>query len=152
MQYKDCKNILLFALCFDMCFFIKTWLFSIMLIIIFYSLLISVSNSHFEQLSQRSRNDSISLDVYYKIWSNYHDWEWKNNNKKTLAKHVTWQNHPLVAKFRILKGIYCTGFCSGFLWKHELNLRGSHWSCTVKKVFLEILQISQENICVEVSF
>ena len=46
----------------------------------------------------------------------------------------------------------CTGFCSGVFWKHELNLRSSHWSCSVKKVFLENLQISQENNCVEVSF
>ena len=27
----------------------------------------------------------------------------KNNNRKTLAKHVTWQNHSPTAKFRILK-------------------------------------------------
>ena len=45
-----------------------------------------------------------------------------------------------------------TGFCSGLLWKQELNLRSRHWSCSVKKVFLENLQISQENTCVEVSF
>ena len=25
-----------------------------------------------------------------------------------------------------------TGFCSGLLWKHELNLRSSHWSCSIK--------------------
>ena len=36
--------------------------------------------------------------------------------------------------------------------KHELNLRSSHWSCSVKKVFLENLQISQEDTCVEVYF
>ena len=46
----------------------------------------------------------------------------------------------------------CTRFCSRLLWKHELNLRSSHWSCSVKRVFLEHLQISQENDCVEVSF
>ena len=46
----------------------------------------------------------------------------------------------------------CTGFCLGLLWKHELYLRSSHWSCSVKKVFLEILQISQENTCVKASF
>ena len=33
-----------------------------------------------------------------------------------------------------------TGFCSGLLWKHELNLRSSHWSCSVKRVFLEHFQ------------
>ena len=37
---------------FDMYFFIKTYLFSIMMIIIFYSILISASNSHF-QLSMK---------------------------------------------------------------------------------------------------
>ena len=26
-----------------------------------------------------------------------------------------------------------TGFCSGLLWKHELNLRSGHWSCSAKK-------------------
>ena len=26
-----------------------------------------------------------------------------------------------------------TGFCSGLLWKYELNLRSIHWSCSVKK-------------------
>ena len=45
-----------------------------------------------------------------------------------------------------------TGFCAELLWKHELNLRSSYWSCSVKKVLLENLQISQENNCVEVSF
>ena len=45
-----------------------------------------------------------------------------------------------------------TSFCSGLLWKHKLNLRGSHWSCSVKKVFLENLQISQENDCDKVFF
>ena len=44
------------------------------------------------------------------------------------------------------------GFCSGLFWKQESNLRSSHWSCSVKKVFLENLQISQENNCIEVSF
>ena len=43
-----------------------------------------------------------------------------------------------------------TGFCSGLLWKYELNLRSSQ-SCSVKKLFLENLQIAQENTCVEVS-
>ena len=45
-----------------------------------------------------------------------------------------------------------TGFCSGLLWKHELNLRSSHWSCSVKRVFIEHLQITQENDCLEISF
>ena len=44
-----------------------------------------------------------------------------------------------------------TGFCSGLLWKDELNLRSSHRSCSVKNVFLENLQISRENDRVEVS-
>ena len=45
-----------------------------------------------------------------------------------------------------------TGFCSELLRKHDLILRSSPWNSSVKKVFLEILQISQENTCVEVSF
>ena len=44
------------------------------------------------------------------------------------------------------------GFCFGLLWKYELNLRSSHWSSSVKKVFLENVQIPQENTCVEASF
>ena len=46
----------------------------------------------------------------------------------------------------------CTAFCSRPLWKHECNLRSSHWICSVKKVFLENFQISHENNCVDVSF
>ena len=34
----------------------------------------------------------------------------------------------------------------------ELNLKSSCWSCSVKKVFLDIWQVSQENTCAEVSF
>ena len=49
LQYKDYRNIFTFALCFDMNFFIKVSLFSIMVIIIFYSILTSLSNSHFQQ-------------------------------------------------------------------------------------------------------
>ena len=41
-----------------------------------------------------------------------------------------------------------TGFCSGLLWKRELNLRSIHWSCSVKKAFWEHFQILQENNCV----
>ena len=26
-----------------------------------------------------------------------------------------------------------TNFCFGLLWKHDFNLRSSHWSCSVKK-------------------
>ena len=44
------------------------------------------------------------------------------------------------------------GFCPELLRKQDLNLRSSHWNSSVKKVFLEILQILQKNICVEVSF
>ena len=35
-----------------------------------------------------------------------------------------------------------TGFC---FRKHKLNLRSSHWNCSLKKVFLEVLQISKES-------
>ena len=66
LQYKDYKNIVPFALCFDMYFFIKTWLFSILVIIIFNSIMASVSNSHCQQQSRRWRNDNISLDVWEK--------------------------------------------------------------------------------------
>ena len=45
-----------------------------------------------------------------------------------------------------------TGICSELLRKHDLNLRSSHWNYSVKKVFLKILQISQENTCAEISF
>ena len=49
------------------------------------------------------------------------------------------------------KGMYNVVY-SELVWKHELNLRSSHWNSSVKTVFLEIFQISQENTCVEVSF
>ena len=35
-------------------------------------------------------------------------------------------------------GVSRTAFCSGFLWKHELNLRSNHWSCAVKNGVLKI--------------
>ena len=39
------------------------------------------------------------------------------------------------------------------LFSRNLSLqRSSHWRCTVKKVFLKISQISQENVFVGVSF
>ena len=31
----------------------------------------------------------------------------------------------------------CTVFFFGLLWKHELKLRNSHWSCSVKNSFLK---------------
>ena len=42
-------------------------------------------------------------------------------------------------------------------WKHQkissfLFIKTATWSCSVKKVFLEILQNSQENTCARVSF
>ena len=42
-----------------------------------------------------------------------------------------------------------TDFCSGLPWKHELNLRNSHWNCSVEKGVLRIFLISQGNTCVE---
>ena len=30
-----------------------------------------------------------------------------------------------------------TGFCSGILWKYELNVRSSHWSCSLKNGVLK---------------
>ena len=44
------------------------------------------------------------------------------------------------------------GFCSGLLWKHELNLRSRHWSCSVKKDVLRKLAKFTENTCFKVSF
>ena len=38
------------------------------------------------------------------------------------------------------------------LWTHELNVRGSHQNSSVKKLFLEILLVSQQDNFVEVSF
>ena len=29
--------------------------------------------------------------------------EKKNSNRETLVKHVTWQNHSVIAKFKMLK-------------------------------------------------
>ena len=53
----------------------------------------------------------------------------------------------------VLIGDSPSGFCSGLFWRHKLKLRSSHWShCSVKNIFLENFQISQENTCVEVSF
>ena len=42
-------------------------------------------------------------------------------------------------------------------WKHQkissfLFIKTANWGCSVKKVFLEILQNSQENTCARVSF
>ena len=44
------------------------------------------------------------------------------------------------------------GFCSELLSKHELHLRSSHWNSSVENIFLEILQILQENTCVKSLF
>ena len=140
------------------------------------------------------------------LWEKYHAQEEKNSNRKSLGKTVTWQNHSVIAKYRILKilkwlkfkvffpsvnlslifkssrsqmffkiGVLknfaiftgkhnagrCrppfaehlqwlllnfggskyffqqnlvfiadghTGFCSELLWKHESNVRSSHWN------------------------
>ena len=45
-----------------------------------------------------------------------------------------------------------TGFFSVLFRKHDLNLRSSHWDFSVKKEFLEVLQISQENTFAEFFF
>ena len=47
----------------------------------------------------------------------------------TAAKTFLQRNLVFIADSR-------TFFCSGLLWKHELNLRSSHWSCSVKKFVL----------------
>ena len=146
-----------------------------------------------------------------------------------MARHVTWQNHSVITKFRILKSLKwlkfkvyfpsvnlslnfkssrsqmffkigvlknfaileplsnkvagfllqntyggcfwlfvaestflqlnfvfiadnCTNFCPRLLLKHELNLRSSHWSCSVKKADFRNFKISQVNTYAEVSF
>ena len=48
LQRKDYKSILLFALCFDIYFFYKNLIVSIMVIIVFCSILTSVTNTHFD--------------------------------------------------------------------------------------------------------
>ena len=78
--------------------------------------------------------------------------------RPSFTEHLRW----LLLSFRESKyffsagsGIYCwqsPGFCSELLWKHELNLRNSHWNSSLKEVFLDNLQISQENTCLVVSF
>ena len=37
-------------------------------------------------------------------------------------------------------------------WKNQKNFKSSHQKCSIKKVFLQILQNSQENTCARVSF
>ena len=40
----------------------------------------------------------------------------------------------------------CTGFCSGLLWKHELNLRS--WSCSLKKsVLINFGNFTGKHLC-----
>ena len=68
------------------------------------------------------------------------------------ASEFLWQQIHFCSLNMVFIADSRTGFCSGLRWKHELNLRSSHESCSVKGVFLEHLQISQENDCVEVSF
>ena len=77
--------------------------------------------------------------------------------RPSFAEHLQW----LLLDFRGSKYFFQlnlvfiadsrTGFCTKLLWKHDLNLRSSNWNSSLKKVFLEILQISQENTSVEVS-
>ena len=39
-------------------------------------------------------------------------------------------------------------FCWGLLWKNELNLRSSHWSCSVKEGFLKIFKsFTEKRLC-----
>ena len=69
--------------------------------------------SHFQQLSQRWRNDNLSLDVCYNfvliknITSSMFNFflikisclREKKNNRETLEKHVSWKNHSVIAKY-----------------------------------------------------
>ena len=77
--------------------------------------------------------------------------------RPSFTEHLRW----LLLDFRGSKNIFCSAAESGFIAdsrtgfypdlhrKHDLNLRSSHWNSSVKKVFLEVLQISQENTCVK---
>ena len=60
-----------------------------------------------------------------------------------FTEHLRWL--LLIGDSRIV-------FCPWLLWKHELKLRSSHCSCSTKKVFLGILQISQESTCLKYLF
>ena len=52
----------------------------------------------FHQQSQRWRNDNNSIDTWTTIL-------WNCLREKISTKHVTRQNHLIIAKFRILKGL-----------------------------------------------
>ena len=97
-------NIKLFALRFDMDFFYKN------LIILHHSdnnfLLWHLYQIHTFNKSQRWRSDNISLDLCsFPYDKNVLTFMLQvfTNNRKTLAKHVTWKNHCIIAKFRIIK-------------------------------------------------
>ena len=65
-----------------------------------------------------------------------------NRKFKVHVKNTFFE--PWIFLHRVLEGIIL-----GLLL---FLFRSSHWKCSVKKVFLEILQNSQENICGRVSF
>ena len=46
-----------------------------------------------------------------------------------------------------------TAFCFGLLWKYEVNLRGNHWSCFVKKgVLKNVADFTGKHLCWILSF
>ena len=56
-------------------------------------------------------------------------------------------------------GTNCVHFRASLIWnnlprdiKSSKSVSSSHWRCSVKKVFLEISQNSQENTCARISF
>ena len=47
-----------------------------------------------------------------------------------ISKNTIFTEH---LRWLLLIGDSRIGFCPGLLWKHELNLRSSHYSCSIKK-------------------
>ena len=117
-----------------------------MKIMLFFSILVYVSNSH----AREKRNNRKTLTNYVTRQNNFVIA--KSRILKGLKEQKV-QVLPPFCKFITEVLIFAaantffqlnlvfiadsrTGFCSGLLWKHELNLRSSHWSRSVKKVVL----------------
>ena len=88
-----------------------------------YSVLTSVSNSHFLQYSQRWRNDKISLDVCY----------------KTIKLFLREKNNSVIVKSRILYSNKTYFWAPDIQCNYDLFtiLRSSHRMCFIKKCILE---------------
>ena len=88
-----------------------------------YSVLTSVSNSHFLQYSQRWRNDEISLGVCY----------------KTIKLFLREKNNSVIVKSRILYSNKTYFWAPDIPCNYDLFtiLRSSHRMCFIKKCILE---------------